>query len=224
MAHRTAHQAALLLLGPRARGGSGDVGGKSLGYEAAEGGLPSALGFRRPTPQGARAAAHLRSPSFRSKLDPGIEGGWVDAEILDLPASASRSPRPAACKLHADEGVGVASIVHRPYAQGALKGLLHHCRRKVVLQQALAQVGRGALANRGPSEDLLVRVSGRLSSLVAQSALPPSPREERPISCAQTFSHPCRRRRRPRQGTARRRFARAVPLRKGRLPRRRYPP
>ena len=64
------------------------------------------------------------------------------------------------------------ALIRPQYAQGALKGLLHHCRRKVVLQQALAQVGRGALANRGPSEDLLVRVSGRLSLLVAQSALP----------------------------------------------------
>ena len=158
MAHRTAHQAALLLLGPRARGGSGDVGGKSLGYEAAEGGLPGALGFRRPTPQGGQGAAHFEVPPLPLVLDPGIEGGWIDAELLDLPFGIAKPP--PGRKLHADEGVGVASIVHRPYAHGALKGLLHHCRRKVVLQQALAQVGRGALANRGPSEDLLVRVSG----------------------------------------------------------------
>ena len=168
MAHRTAHQAALLLLGPRARGGSGDVGGKSLGYEAAEGGLSGALGFRRPTPQGGQGAAHFEVPPLPLVLDPGIEGGWVDAELLDLPFGIAKPP--AGCKLHADEGVGVASIVHRPYAHGALKGLLRHCRRKVVLQQALTQVGSGALANRGPSEDLL-RVSGRLSLLVAQSVL-----------------------------------------------------
>ena len=53
----------------------------------------------------------------------------------------------------------------------SLKGLLHHCRRKVVLQQALAQIGCGPLADRGPSEDLLVRVASRLPLLVVQSAL-----------------------------------------------------
>ena len=89
MAHRTAHQAALLLLGPRARGGSGDVGGKSLGYEAAEGGLPGALGFRRPTPQGGQGAAHFKVPPLPLVLDPGIESSWVDAELLDLPLLSS---------------------------------------------------------------------------------------------------------------------------------------
>ena len=223
MAHRTAHQAALLLLGPRARGGSGDVGGKSLGYEAAEGGLPGALGLRRPTPQGGQGAAHFEVPPLPLVLDPGIEGGWVDAELLDLPFGIAKPP--PGCKLHADEGVGVASIVHRPYAHGALKGLLHHCRRKVVLQQALAQVGRGALANRGPSEDLLVRVSGRLPLLAAQSALPLlSTRGAGRDPARKTPLYPCRRRRRPRQGTAKRRLARTVPLREGRLPGRRYPP
>ena len=170
MAHRIALQVALLLLGPRARRGSGDIGGKSLGNETAESGLPGALGFRRATPQGGQGAAHFEVPPLPLMLDPEIEGGWVDAELLDLPFGIAKPP--AGRKLHADEGVGVASIVHRPYAHGALKGLLHHCRRKVVLQQALAQVGRGALANRGPSEDLLVRVSGRLPLLAAQSALP----------------------------------------------------
>ena len=140
-----------------------------MGYEAAEGGLPGALGFRRATPQGGQGAAHFEVPPLPLMLDPGIESGWIDAELLDLPFGIAKPP--AGCKLHADEGVGVASIVHRPYAHGALKGLLHHCRRKVVLQQALAQIGCGPLADRGPSEDLLVRVAGRLPLLVVQSAL-----------------------------------------------------
>ena len=95
MAHRTAHQAAFPLLEPRARGGSGDVGGKSLGYEAAEGGLPGALGFRRATPQGGQGAAHFEVPPLPLMLDPGIESGWIDAELLDLPFGIAK-PRPAA--------------------------------------------------------------------------------------------------------------------------------
>ena len=169
MAHRIALQAEFPLLEPRARGGSGDVGGKSLGYEAAEGGLSGALGFRRPTLQSGQSAVHLEIPPLSLVLDPGIEGGWVDAEILDLPFGIAKPP--AGRKLHPNEGVGVAPIVHRAYAHSALKGLIHRRRGKVVLQQALAQIGCGPLADRGPSEDLLVRVAGRLPLLVVQSAL-----------------------------------------------------
>lgn len=80
-----------------------------------------ALGGRRRRRPG---AAHFKVPPLPLVLDPGIESSWVDAELLDLPFGIAKPP--PGRKLHADEGVGVASIVHRPYAHGALKGLLHH--------------------------------------------------------------------------------------------------
>lgn len=222
MAHRTAHQAAFPLLEPRARGGSGDVGGKSLGYEAAEGGLPArlALGGRRR--RAARARPTSKSLPFRScsTQESRVAGSMPSSSIS---RSASRSPgRPqASCGRGRRRSVDRPPPVRARRAEGPPPPLPQESR-----PSAGAHAGRPWSAREprpiGGSSGTRLGPSSPPRRSERSSALPRERSVRDPV--CKTPLYPCRKRRRPRQGAAKRRFARTAPLRKGRLPGRRYPP